>query len=118
MQEATSFGPVLADRAETLGRRRIFVGASYEYFDFDKADGVNLKSFGAVFNHEQEPTICATIPLDASASAESRSIPGTSLQRNTESMSKFTRSLWSALMAYRIGLMYLLQCLWWMSASA
>jgi hypothetical protein len=62
MQEATSFGPVLADRAETLGRRRIFVGASYEYFDFDKADGVNLRSFGAVFNHEQEPTICATIP--------------------------------------------------------
>jgi hypothetical protein len=62
MQEATSFGPVLADRAETLGRRRIFVGASYEYFDFDKADGVNLKSFGAVFTHEPEPTICATIP--------------------------------------------------------
>src|SRR5580692_102815 len=62
MQEATSFGPVLADRAETLGRRRIFVGASYEYFDFDKADSVNLKSFGAVFQHELEPTICATIP--------------------------------------------------------
>jgi hypothetical protein len=62
MQEATSFGPVLADRAETLGKRRIFVGASYEYFDFDKADSVNLKSFGAVFQHEQEPTICATIP--------------------------------------------------------
>src|SRR3984885_2301027 len=62
MQEATSFGPVLADRAETHGRRKIFVGASYEYFDFEKADGVNLRSFGAVFNHEQEPTICATIP--------------------------------------------------------
>ena len=38
MQEATSFGPVLADRAETLGRRKVFVGASYEYFNFDKAD--------------------------------------------------------------------------------
>jgi len=62
MQEATSFGPVLADRAETLGKRRVFVGASYEYFDFDKADGVNLKSFGAVFTHELEPTICAIIP--------------------------------------------------------
>ena len=62
MQEATSFGPVLADRAETLGRRRIFVGASYEYFDFDKADGVNLRSFGAVFTHEPEPTICQTFP--------------------------------------------------------
>jgi hypothetical protein len=62
MQEATSFGPVLVDRAETLGKRRIFVGASYEYFDFDKVDAVNLKSFGAVFTHELEPTICATIP--------------------------------------------------------
>jgi hypothetical protein len=62
MQEATSFGPVLADRAETLGKRRIFVGASYEYFDFDKADSVNLRSFGAVFQHELEPTICQTIP--------------------------------------------------------
>jgi hypothetical protein len=62
MQEATSFGPVLADRAETLGKRRIFVGASYEYFNFDKSDSVNLKSFGAVFQHELEPTICATIP--------------------------------------------------------
>jgi hypothetical protein len=62
MQEATSFGPVLADRAETLGKRRIFVGASYEYFDFDKADSVNLRSFGAVFQHELEPTICSTIP--------------------------------------------------------
>ncbi len=62
MQEATSFGPVLADRAETLGKRRIFVGASYEYFDFDKADSVNLRSFGAVFQHEQEPTICQEFP--------------------------------------------------------
>jgi hypothetical protein len=62
MQEATSFGPVLTDRAQTIGKRRIFVGASYEYFDFDKADNVNLKSFGAVFTHEAEPTICATIP--------------------------------------------------------
>jgi hypothetical protein len=62
MQEATSFGPVLADRAETLGKRRIFVGASYEYFDFDKADSVNLRSFGAVFQHELEPTICQTFP--------------------------------------------------------
>jgi Putative MetA-pathway of phenol degradation len=61
MQEATSFGPVLADRAETIGKRRVFVGLSYEYFDFDKADNVNLKSFGAVYNHELEPSICSTI---------------------------------------------------------
>ena len=58
MQEATSFGPVLADRAETLGKRRIFVGVSYEYFDFDKADNVNLKTFGAVYTHELEAALC------------------------------------------------------------
>ena len=40
MQEATSFGPVLTDRAETLGKQQIFVGVSYEYFDFDQADNV------------------------------------------------------------------------------
>jgi hypothetical protein len=62
MQEATSFGPVLADRAETLGKHKIFAGASYEYFDFDKADSVNLKSFGAVLQHEAEPTLCANPP--------------------------------------------------------
>jgi hypothetical protein len=58
MQEATSFGPVLTDRAETLGKRRIFAGVSYEYFNFDKADNVNLKNFGAVYTHELEPTVC------------------------------------------------------------
>ncbi len=62
MQEATSFGPVLTDRAETLGKRRIFAGVSYEYFEFDKADNVNLKTFGAVYTHEPEPTICSIIP--------------------------------------------------------
>ena len=90
MQEATSFGPVLADRAETLGKRRLFVGGSYEYFEFDKADGVNLKSFGAVFQHEAEPTICALIPSTL-ASMVSRSILATSLLRRIESMSRCIR---------------------------
>jgi Putative MetA-pathway of phenol degradation len=58
LQEAYSFGPVLTDRAETIGKRRIFVGVSYQYFEFDKADDVNLKNFGAVYTHELEPTIC------------------------------------------------------------
>ena len=59
LQEAYSFGPVLTDRAETIGKRRIFVGVSYQYFEFDRADDVNLKNFGAVYIHELEPGICA-----------------------------------------------------------
>lgn len=50
-----SFGPVLSDRAETIGKHKLFIGASYQYFDFDKADGVHLRNFGAVFTHEHEP---------------------------------------------------------------
>jgi hypothetical protein len=58
----SSFGPVLTDRAETLGRRKIFLSLSYQYFNFDKADGVNLKSFGTVFTHELEPSLCKSDP--------------------------------------------------------
>lgn len=58
----SSFGPVLTDRADTLGKGKLFLSTSYQYFDFDKADGVNLKSFGAVFTHEPEPTVCSANP--------------------------------------------------------
>src|SRR5205823_1529791 len=57
-----SFGPVLTDRAETVGRHKLFVGFSYQYFNFDKVDGVNLKDVGVVLTHELEPTVCATNP--------------------------------------------------------
>ena len=53
-QEAVGLGPVLTDRAETIGKHAVFVGANYEYFDFDKADNVNLRNFGAVLAHEYE----------------------------------------------------------------
>lgn len=50
-----SFGPILTERADTIGRHKLFVGVSYQYFDFDKVDGVNLRDFGAVFHHEPVP---------------------------------------------------------------
>jgi hypothetical protein len=49
-----NFGPILTERAETIGRHKLFVGFSYQYFDFDRLDGVNLRNFGAVFHHEFE----------------------------------------------------------------
>lgn len=57
-----SFGPILTDRAETLGRNKLFVSLSYQYFSFNKADGVDLKNFGVVFTHEPEPSACAINP--------------------------------------------------------
>jgi hypothetical protein len=54
MTEVTqNFGPLLSERGQTIARHRLFVGVSYQYFDFDQIDGVNLRNFGAVFRHEQ-----------------------------------------------------------------
>lgn len=54
-----TFGPILTERAETIGKHKLFLGVSYQYFDFDKADGVNLRNFGTVYGHSQPapPTV-------------------------------------------------------------
>jgi hypothetical protein len=49
-----SLGPILGERAETIGRHRLFVGFSYQFFDFDKIDAVNLGSFPAVLTHTDD----------------------------------------------------------------
>jgi hypothetical protein len=61
-RSAESFGPILTDRAETIGKKKLFVGVSYQFFNFDKADAVNLQNFGVVLTHEPEPTVCAQSP--------------------------------------------------------
>jgi hypothetical protein len=53
-RSAENFGPILTERADTIGKHKLFVGISYQFFDFDKADGVNLRNFKAVFQHEHE----------------------------------------------------------------
>jgi len=50
-----SLGPVLGERGETVGRHRLFVGFSYQFFDFDKIDGVNLHNIPAVLTHTDDP---------------------------------------------------------------
>jgi len=44
-----SFGPIYAERAETIGRHRVLVGSTYQYLHFDSLDGVNLKDLPEVF---------------------------------------------------------------------
>jgi hypothetical protein len=56
----SNFGPILSERAPTLGRHKLFVGVSYQYFDFDRADGINLRNIPAVYNHEQDNTVACT----------------------------------------------------------
>ena len=47
-----SFGPILADRGETIGKGRIAFGFSHQYFSFDHLDGVPLVGVPAIFTHD------------------------------------------------------------------
>ncbi|MBI4011884.1 MAG: transporter [Candidatus Rokubacteria bacterium] len=49
-----SFGPIFAERADTIGRGRFSLGVTYSHFTFDKLDGKDLHdgSLQLVFRHE------------------------------------------------------------------
>ena len=47
-----SFGPILAERPETLGRRKFSFGLSYQHFKFDSIEGVPMSDVPAVFTHD------------------------------------------------------------------
>jgi hypothetical protein len=47
-----SFGPILADRAETIGRGRFAFGYSLQQFSFQTFDGLRLSHIPGVFTHD------------------------------------------------------------------
>ena len=47
-----SFGPILTDRAETIGRGKMAFGYTYQFFSYDHLDGVPLSNVPAVFTHD------------------------------------------------------------------
>src|SRR5262245_39547600 len=51
VRTTTSFGPIYTERAETIGRSKVSIGASYQRFRFDKLDGIDLHQIPAVFSH-------------------------------------------------------------------
>jgi hypothetical protein len=51
-----SFGPILADRGETIGKGRMAFGFSSQFFSFDHLDGVPLVDVPAVFTHDNFET--------------------------------------------------------------
>ncbi len=69
-----SLGPILGERAETIGRHRAFLGFHYQYFKFDSLDGISLKNLPVVFTQPDDsrdapPGVAAcSIPPPNSAS--------------------------------------------------
>jgi hypothetical protein len=47
-----SFGPILAERAETIGARRVSFGFAAQRFTFDTVEGIDLNKVPAVFTHD------------------------------------------------------------------
>ena len=47
-----SFGPILSERAETIGRQRLSLGFATQRLSFDSIEGLDLKRIPAVFTHD------------------------------------------------------------------
>lgn len=47
-----SFGPILTERAETVGRGKLTFGIAYQHFGFDSLEGLDLGAVPAVFTHD------------------------------------------------------------------
>lgn len=52
VRSTRSFGPILSDRAETIGKGRLAFGFSHQFFSFDHLDGASLTAIPAVFRHD------------------------------------------------------------------
>src|SRR6476661_8388932 len=47
-----SFGPIVTDRAETVGARKVSVGFALQRFTYDRIEGLDLDRVPAVFTHD------------------------------------------------------------------
>jgi hypothetical protein len=47
-----SFGPILAERADSIGAGRVSFGLAYQRFTFDTVEGLDLQRIPAVFTHD------------------------------------------------------------------
>ena len=47
-----SFGPILAERADTIGAKRVSFGFAFQRFKYDSVEGIDLNKVPAVFEHE------------------------------------------------------------------
>jgi len=54
VRSAESFGPILTERAETIGRHKFFIGATFQRFRFNKLDNQPLHNLPAVFSHQAD----------------------------------------------------------------
>src|SRR5215510_9728954 len=71
----TSFGPIMSERADTLGAHRVSIGFAYQRLTFDSIEGIDLNTVPAVFTHDdaelrggREDVVTTTNTIDATVS--------------------------------------------------
>jgi hypothetical protein len=52
VRSTPSFGPILTERADTIGRGRFSFGFTHQFFSFDRLEGIDLTNVPAVFTHD------------------------------------------------------------------
>jgi hypothetical protein len=52
VRSTQSFGPILTDRAETIGRGRFAFNYNFQYFSFDRLEGLDLSRVPSIFTHD------------------------------------------------------------------
>jgi hypothetical protein len=57
-----TLGPILGERATTIGRNKLYVAFSFQYFNFNSIDGQNTSSIPAVLRHQPSPAGLAPCP--------------------------------------------------------
>ncbi len=57
VESTESLGPIFGERADTIGKYRIYLGFGYQYFKFGSHDGIDLNDLHAVFT---QPDTVAT----------------------------------------------------------
>ncbi len=62
-RSAASFGPILAERAETIGKNKFYFGFAMQRFTFDELDQVDLHQFPSVFTHIPNPDTTVAFDL-------------------------------------------------------
>jgi len=83
-----SLGPILGERGDTIGRHKLFVGFSYQYFNFDKIDNVNIRNIPAIQAHRPDnvddavPGTLNPINCDPSGSTSAQHLGGCSFVRD------------------------------------
>src|SRR5260370_17771785 len=78
-----SFGPVLSDRAETIGKYRVFVAFDYQNFNFNTIDGISLKQLPVVLTHADDSNPQDNVPSNTKCPINPNPNPPSPMQSNT-----------------------------------